>query len=358
MQKPTIFFSHSSKDKSRVQAVKDRMDSITGGAVDIFQSSDGQSIPLGRNWVHKIEEGLDQAVIMFVFVTPNSLSSNWIYFEAGYAYSRGKQVIPVGIGVDIGLLKPPLSLLQGFNIHSSDGLNNFISVINKELECHFPENFTSDDYNALVIGQGESYRRIDLKSIFHNIGYTIHESYVDSKGEKHINNDMELCFSKIKQYLDESEIKHSFQIEGHNKIILVYGIKIEFSERTRKEDNVISFSLSPYNFEKTFQLYIQLFQNCIHTDEAYLWFTLKNLYSYLTDDVDIGGIVSENPDYYRLAEGKVGSFYYKDIMFSIFESDNTYKSTDHCGICFSTKDISYNDILSVMGSLLENGIIY
>lgn len=39
------------------------------------------------------------AKIMFVFVTENSISSGWIYFEAGYAYSNGIQVIPVGIGL-------------------------------------------------------------------------------------------------------------------------------------------------------------------------------------------------------------------------------------------------------------------
>lgn len=47
----------------------------------------------------KVEEGLQVAKIMFVFVTENSISSGWIYFEAGYAYSNGIQVIPVGIGL-------------------------------------------------------------------------------------------------------------------------------------------------------------------------------------------------------------------------------------------------------------------
>lgn len=52
---------------------------------------------------------------MFVFVSPESLSSSWIYFESGFAYAKGVKVIPIGIkGVDIGKLKPPLNLLQGF----------------------------------------------------------------------------------------------------------------------------------------------------------------------------------------------------------------------------------------------------
>jgi len=105
-------------------------------------SSDGQSIPFGSNWVHKIENDLNSASIMFVFVTPDSIISNWIYFEAGFAYSKGIEVIPVGIGIDIALLKAPLNLLQGFNIASGDGLNNFISVVNKKLDYHFEDKFS------------------------------------------------------------------------------------------------------------------------------------------------------------------------------------------------------------------------
>ncbi len=59
---------------------------------------------------------------MFVFVTPTSIESGWIYFEAGFAYSKGIDVIPVGVGIDIGSIRPPLSLLQGFNITSKYSL--------------------------------------------------------------------------------------------------------------------------------------------------------------------------------------------------------------------------------------------
>ena len=134
MDKPIIFFSHSSKDKDLIYSIKNKLDAATGGVIDIFMSSDGQSIPFGTNWIHKIEEGLQAARIMFVFITENSISSGWIYFETGYAYSKGIQVIPVGIGVDIGGLKAPLNLLQGFNVSSEDSLNNFITIINRAFD--------------------------------------------------------------------------------------------------------------------------------------------------------------------------------------------------------------------------------
>lgn len=166
MNKPTIFFSHSSKDRDLILAIKSKLDTITGGVLEIFLSSDGQSIPFGRNWVHKIEEGLKQASLMFVFITPNSLDTNWIYFEAGFAYSKDIEVIPVGIGVDIALLKPPLSLLQGFNITSGDGLNNFIIIINKKFEYRFEEKFSENDYMVIINSQNNSFNNPNLSEIF------------------------------------------------------------------------------------------------------------------------------------------------------------------------------------------------
>lgn len=101
MDKPVLFFSHSSKDRDIILPLKDKLGIVTSRTVDIFMSSDGQSIPFGSNWIHKVEEGLKESRIMFVFVTETSLSSGWIYFEVGFAYSKGIQVVPVGIGVSI-----------------------------------------------------------------------------------------------------------------------------------------------------------------------------------------------------------------------------------------------------------------
>lgn len=150
MDKPTIFFSHSSVDKDYISYLHKKVATTTARTVQVFQSSDGESIPFGNNWVHKIEENLHKAKVMFVFVSPTSLSSSWIYFESGFAYSRGVKVIPIGIkGVDVGSLRPPLNLLQGFNINSENGMNNIITVLNREFGCEYPESYTEHDFNEL-----------------------------------------------------------------------------------------------------------------------------------------------------------------------------------------------------------------
>jgi hypothetical protein len=150
MVKPIVFLSHSSIDEIPLRTLKDILVKKTGGAIDLFLSSDGESIPLGRNWVHEIEQALDKSKLMFVFVSPSSIRSSWIHFESGYAYSKGISVVPIGIlGIDLGQIAPPLSLLQGFNITSVSGLNNLIAIINKSFEHSHDEAFTLEEFDSI-----------------------------------------------------------------------------------------------------------------------------------------------------------------------------------------------------------------
>jgi len=150
MQKPAAFFSHSSQDKHALTKLKELFLAKTGGSIDVFLSSDGQSIPFGRNWVHSVEQALNNAKLMLVFVTPNSLRSNWLHFESGYAYSKNIRVVPVGIGVDLTAVGAPLNLLQGFNITSEAGLNNLIAVVNEAFGHAHAECFTIEDFHVIT----------------------------------------------------------------------------------------------------------------------------------------------------------------------------------------------------------------
>jgi TIR domain len=86
MNKPTMFLSHSSRDADILAQLKELLEKKTGWTLDIFLSSYGGSILLGRNWVHRVEEALMNAKIMQVFLSPNSINSHWLYFEFGFAY--------------------------------------------------------------------------------------------------------------------------------------------------------------------------------------------------------------------------------------------------------------------------------
>lgn len=149
--KPTVFFSHSSLDSDRIKPIKDHILEKTGNTIQIFMSSDGASIPFGKNWLKEIELALTTCKLMFVWLTPNSAKSNWLYFESGYAYSRDIKVVPIGFdGVKLEDLPAPLNLLQGFNINSASSLNNIIAVINREFALTFPDIFDEIFYNDIV----------------------------------------------------------------------------------------------------------------------------------------------------------------------------------------------------------------
>lgn len=153
--KPIVFFSHSSRDKQELSLIKELFVEKTGGTIEVFLSSDGQSIPLGRNWVHRIEEALDSAKLLVTFITHNSVNSSWVSFEARFAYSKGVQVVPVGfLGLDIAKVTPPLGLLQGFNITSKDGLDNLVALVNDVFHYNHKARFSDDEYDRIVESGG------------------------------------------------------------------------------------------------------------------------------------------------------------------------------------------------------------
>ena len=149
--KPIVFFSHASADRALLAELRTSFEERTGGALELFLSSDGQSIPLGRNWVHRVEEALSHAGLMIVFLTPRSLQSSWVHFEAGFAYSKGVRVVPVALpGVDMGQVPAPLGLLQGFNVRSADGLNNLIALVNSAFDHAHALSYTDEHYRELM----------------------------------------------------------------------------------------------------------------------------------------------------------------------------------------------------------------
>ncbi|MCR9245950.1 MAG: toll/interleukin-1 receptor domain-containing protein [bacterium] len=151
MTHPTIFFSHSTRDRQPLEQLKRAFVAKTAGTIDVFLSSDGESIPLGSNWVATLQTRLETAALMLVFVTPDSIDSRWIHFEAGFSYAKGIAVVPVGfLGVDMRDLGPPLTLLQGFNVTGADSLNNLIALANRTFGLDHPLGFTDADYRAIV----------------------------------------------------------------------------------------------------------------------------------------------------------------------------------------------------------------
>lgn len=375
MSKPTLFFSHSSKDKDMVLAIKNKVMQYTSGTLEIFQSSDGESIPFGTNWIHKVEEGLKEAKVMFVFITEQSISSGWIYFEAGYAYSKDVHVIPVGIGVSVGDLKAPLNLLQGFNITSADSLNNFLTIINREFNYSFSAQFTDDDFSEIIsFSPGSKTTHMQFDEIVKSINYQLLAEYSDGHGGK-VQYDIATYFAKIVNYLNENSIPYSLTDpyrQQYRKCIIVQGLRIIFEASSDPKQSIngrtervgqIIVNISPVNFERSFDLYQNLSALLDEKERFYLNIRLNESYAFVTSDVNMAALLSAVPEWCSFSKNEVGVFECNgsDIHFCVWDHNmyDNRKETDYVlNINYDTKSVNAKDIVSVVAKLHDLHLIY
>lgn len=378
MNKPTLFFSHSSKDKELVLSIKNKLDMVTGGVMEIFMSSDGQSIPFGTNWIHKIEEGLKAAKLMFVFVTENSISSGWIYFEAGYAYSKDIQVVPVGIGIDIGALKAPLNLLQGFNVLSEDSLNNFIAIINRTFNYHFSNGFEYCDY--LEVTKNLSLQRFDtteFEEIVDKVEFEIYDKDTTLEGEK-VRYDIDEFFNNVVTYLNNNGISFSrddnYQQEECSCLVF-FGIKmIWYKEKQVLAQNQsvfckstkVTVSVSPYNFLMSFTLLKKLLKLIKNKDDGYIRVHLKGKYTYV-GSAENGSSILSNHTEFKVDASHIGGYACRELglKFCIFDINlysgryGVHSAPDYvASIIFQLDDIHAENIVELINRLYNVGFIF
>lgn len=255
MSKPVIFFSHSSKDKSSLIRLKDSFVQKTGGSIEVFLSSDGQSIRLGRNWVYKIQEALEHAKILLAFLTPSALQSNWMFFESGFCYAKNIRIVPVGFkGVDLITLSPPLSLFQGFNIKSEDGLNNIIALANEVFDFKHILSFTREEYANIL---GFDYNSLD-NALGRNTTY-INELYIYLSEKDELKSTSQFSLSIISDLLKQNKIEYQ---HGKQEINF-HGVSVTTTGDV--PDNVLRIIFDPGNLSYSLPI-VENITKSIRTD--------------------------------------------------------------------------------------------
>ena len=138
--KPTIFVSHIHENKELASIIKGLINTIFENALNIFVSSDSESIDLGDEWLANINEGLKQCDIMLLICSPESICRPWIAFEAGVGWSKGIKVIPLCcFGLTISSLPLPFNRWQAANANREDSLNRLMKIIAKEFDFKYNE---------------------------------------------------------------------------------------------------------------------------------------------------------------------------------------------------------------------------
>ncbi len=335
MSKNSIFFSHSSKDKEQLVKLKELFVDKTGGAVDVFLSSDGQSIPLGRNWVHRIQEELNKTTLLIVFLTHNSIKSSWVYFEAGYSYSKNIRVVPVGfMGVDLSNVPPPLSLLQGFNISNKDGLDNLIALINEEFGHSHASFFTDDEFNMLISDSNTKEKNLPFFYAVEDINFELDTDELNCSRESAIN------------ILQKSLETQNLEIRDNSNSIECFGLRI-FSTI-----HGLDFNIDPNLFENILPVLIDSITKIV-TDENYeltLFLELVPPTDYVSGSHKITALLLK----FDIQFGKEEYLNYKGLNFKLQHNNQAATLI----IKSSLKDLQVTKIYNLVTLLFDSRVLY
>jgi len=83
VDKPLLFISHITEEKELAQAFKEMVEHAFLGMIEVFVSSDAESIPMGKRWLETVSEALKRCAVEIVVCSPHSVTRPWIQFEAG-----------------------------------------------------------------------------------------------------------------------------------------------------------------------------------------------------------------------------------------------------------------------------------
>ncbi len=118
VENPKIFLSHSSKDKELAEEFANQIRSFLGFPQEaIFVSSEPEGIDIGADWFNSVIDVLKQAEAFIILITPNSMMSNWVWFEIGYFWNKNKDAI-------YPLTTPKTSILHPLNTLQAKDLIN------------------------------------------------------------------------------------------------------------------------------------------------------------------------------------------------------------------------------------------
>jgi TIR domain len=142
-----VFVSHISEDAAVADWLKDTLNRDFLRLLEVFVSSDTESIDVGTPWFDSVRQALLDAGVLIVLCSPASISKPWINFEVGAAWIMDKQIIPLcHSGLTPGALPIPLSLRQGLDLSEPAGLRRLYEGLAREFGYGTPDK----DFEALA----------------------------------------------------------------------------------------------------------------------------------------------------------------------------------------------------------------
>jgi hypothetical protein len=118
-----MFIGHAAEDARLAELLKEAIVACVGEDVEVFVSSDLDSIKAGEDWLERIIDRLRHCRVVLALVTPHATESAWVHYEVGLADAGDPLVIPVtGRGGRLSELPAPLGRRHGRNLAKLDDL--------------------------------------------------------------------------------------------------------------------------------------------------------------------------------------------------------------------------------------------
>lgn len=137
--KPMLFISHITEEKDLALAFKDLVEKHFLGMLEVFVSSDENSIGMGQRWLDNITNALKSCSVEVILCSPQSIRRPWINFEAGAGWVRDIPVIPLcHSGMEPSQLPMPLNLLQAAKAGEVGSLKLVFPVLANALGAKSP----------------------------------------------------------------------------------------------------------------------------------------------------------------------------------------------------------------------------
>src|SRR5947208_7774159 len=92
-----LYLVHAAADRDLAILLRARIRDVVPG-LQVFLASKAGEIPTGEDWLAHIHQNLKAATSFLLLLTPRSIERHWVWYEAGVAWSRGCQQVPVTAG--------------------------------------------------------------------------------------------------------------------------------------------------------------------------------------------------------------------------------------------------------------------
>lgn len=157
-----IFISHITEEKEVAIVIKNLIEEIFSNQIEIFVSSDTNSIAIGTKWLDVIDTALQKSDLLLALCSEVSIARPWINFELGSAWIKKIPIIPIcHTGMKKNKLPQPIAMLQGMDLVDEHSLKYMFEGISKHLNLTLGRRI---DFKSMIDEVYEALKKVEYKN--------------------------------------------------------------------------------------------------------------------------------------------------------------------------------------------------